>query len=315
MQLSLKAFSSLLLLAVLVSCNRLPVIKNTPTDYEINLRFTGSDFNRDRQKVFIQAAQRWMNVIEADLQDIPIDDGDLPAGDDTCGFDTPAFAGTVDDLLIFASIEPIDGEGDILGRAGPAFIRTANNLTIVGCMQFDSADVESLEDEKTFSQVILHEMSHVLGFGSLWEESPSLLDEPCFNSQGATPGFRGTSSVLEFDALGETGNPPVENNGGNGTRCSHWDEDFFDNELMTGFLGGTTSATVNPLSRLTVASLEDLGYEVDLSQGETYAIPNCSPDCDSSTLKTSEAYEPWEIVLTPKGTIDKNGAIRLLEGR
>lgn len=315
MQLSLKAFVSLLLLFALVSCNRLPVIKNTPTNYEINLEFSGSEFSRDRQKVFIQAAQRWMNVIEGDLQDIPIEEGDLPAGDDICLFDTPAFVGTIDDLLIFASIEPIDGEGKILGQAGPVFLRTSNGLTIVGCMQFDSADVEALEDEKTFSKVILHEMGHVLGFGSLWEETPSLLDEPCFNNSSATSGFRGSRAVLEFDVLGETGNPPVESDGGPGTRCSHWDEDFFDNELMTGFLGGTTSATVNPLSALTIASMGDLGYDVDFSQAESYTIPACSPDCDDATLKALAAYEPWEIILEPKGTIDTNGSMMLFENR
>jgi hypothetical protein len=308
-----KALFCLLFLFALVSCNRLPVIKNTPTDYEINLEFTGSDFNRDRQKVFIEAAQRWMSVIEGDLQELEFD---LPAGDAVCRvFDTPAFAGTVDDLLIFASIAPIDGEGDILGQAGPALIRRDNNLTVVGCMQFDSADVAALEDNGTFSQVILHEMGHVLGYGSLWEDAPSLLDEPCFDNPDATPGFRGTRAVLEFNVLGRTGNPPVEGDGGNGTRCSHWDEDFFDNELMTGFLGGVTSETVNPLSALTIASLEDLGYDVSFSQAEAYAIPSCSPSCDDATLKAANTHEPWEIVLKPKGVIDSNGTITLLEER
>lgn len=310
----LKLLTGLLLFGLVSCSDNFPKIENTTTDYEINLEFSGSEFSRDRQKVFIQAAQRWMNVIEGDLQ--AIEEIDLPAGDDVCTtFNTPAFVGTIDDLLIFASIEPIDGEGNILGQAGPAFTRTSNNLTLVGCMQFDSADVEALEDEKTFSQVILHEMGHVLGVGSLWEESPSLLDEPCFNNQGATPGFKGSRAVLEFDGLGETGNPPVENNGGAGTRCSHWDEDFFDNELMTGFLGGTTSATVNSLSALTIASMEDLGYDVDFSGAESYAIPGCSPNCDDATLKALDAYEPWEIILEPKGAINTTGSMMLFENR
>jgi hypothetical protein len=312
MQILFKILSSLLLLFALVSCNRLPVIKNTPTAYEINLEFTGSEFNGSRQKVFIEAAQRWMSVLEGDLQDISIED-ELPA--DFCGLATPAFVDTVDDLLIVANIEPIDGEGNVLAQAGPAFVRTSNTLTIIGCMQFDSADVEVLEDEETFSKVILHEMGHVLGYGTLWEESPSLLDEPCRGNSSATPGFRGSRAVLEFSVLGETGNPPVENNGGNGTRCSHWDEDFFDNELMTGFLGGVTSATVNPLSALTIASMEDLGYDVSFSQAETYAIPACSPDCDDATLKAAKIDEPWEIVLKPKGMINNNGTLTLFEDR
>ncbi len=45
---------------------------------------------------------------------------------------------------------------------------------------------------------------------------------------------------------------------------------MFRNELMTGFVAGPP----NPLSRLTVASLKDLGYKVDLSKAEAYSLPN-----------------------------------------
>lgn len=63
---------------------------------------------------------------------------------------------------------------------------------------------------------------------------------------------------------------PVENTGGVGTRDSHWRETIFKNELMTGFVGGKP----NPLSRVTVASLKDLGYVVDLSKAEKYKLPD-----------------------------------------
>ena len=39
---------------------------------------------------------------------------------------------------------------------------------------------------------------------------------------------------------------------------------------MSGFI----AAPNNPLSRVTVASLKDLGYVVDLSAAEPYALPN-----------------------------------------
>ena len=63
---------------------------------------------------------------------------------------------------------------------------------------------------------------------------------------------------------------PVENTGGPGTMNSHWRESVFMNELMSGFI----AAPGNPLSRVTVASLQDLGYVVDLSAAEPYALPN-----------------------------------------
>ena len=38
---------------------------------------------------------------------------------------------------------------------------------------------------------------------------------------------------------------------GPGPANSHWDEDTFFNELMTGFLNGASSKFVNPMSRMT----------------------------------------------------------------
>jgi Viral BACON domain/Leishmanolysin len=295
--------------AVTLTCTPVPA-----SEYDIDFQFLGAGMTAARRAVFNEAAGLWSAVIIGDLEDFAVEIGDLPATDTLCGFDTPAFVGTIDDLLIFASIAPIDGPGKILGQAGPAAIRAStNDLTIIGCMQFDEADVEALEGEGTFNEVILHEMGHVLGYGTLWEpfsvNNIDLLDEPCQSNPSATSGFNGAEAVIEFGFLGEIGNPPIENDYGPGTRCGHWDEGFFDNELMTGFLGGITSVTVNPFSALTIASMADLGYEVDLSEAEPYSIPACSPDCDAPTLRATSIEEPWEIILKPRGMVDSEGNI------
>jgi hypothetical protein len=62
---------------------------------------------------------------------------------------------------------------------------------------------------------------------------------------------------------------PVENTGGPGSRDSHWRERVFRHELMSSVIAGTP----NPLSRLTVASLGDLGYQVDLGAAEPFRLP------------------------------------------
>jgi hypothetical protein len=61
---------------------------------------------------------------------------------------------------------------------------------------------------------------------------------------------------------------PVENTGGPTTQDVHWSEAVFENELMTGFI----NSAGNPLSRLTVASLQDLGYVVNFDAAEPYPI-------------------------------------------
>jgi hypothetical protein len=35
----------------------------------------------------------------------------------------------------------------------------------------------------------------------------------------------------------------------------------------------------NPLSLLTVAAMQDIGYETDPSQADEYSLPSCSPSC------------------------------------
>ena len=112
---------------------------------------------------FDAAAARWSQVIRTGLPDVAIN---APAN--LCGTDAPAFAGTVDDVLIDASIVAIDGPGGTLGLAGPCLTRSGGGLPALGAMQFDSADVAALQASGQLQAVILHEMGHVLGIGTLW---------------------------------------------------------------------------------------------------------------------------------------------------
>ena len=77
----------------------------------------------------------------------------------------------------------------------------------------------------------------------------------------------------EYAALKQDSAPvavPVANTGGAGTRDSHWRESVFGNELMTGFL----NASSNPLSRLTVAAMEDMGYQVNYNVADAFTLPS-----------------------------------------
>jgi hypothetical protein len=182
---------------------------------------------------------------------------------------TPSFNGTIDDILIDVLLQPIDGEFGILGAAGPCLVRTADALSVYGVMFFDTADLQFLEDLDLFDEVVVHEMGHVLGFGTLWEFGRDLLD----GTGGADPRFTGPLAIEAYDRLGGTGTVPVEGNEeGPGTADSHWDETTFDNELMTGFL----NLGNNPLSALSVASMGDLGYVIDARAGDRYKLPQLS---------------------------------------
>ena len=88
------------------------------------------------------------------------------------------------------------------------------------------------------------------------------------------PRFRGTAARKEYGILRGTGprDVPVENTGGPGTADGHWRDSVFVTELMTGFV--SAPGTKNPLSRVTAASLQDLGYKVDMAAADPYALPD-----------------------------------------
>ena len=218
--------------------------------FQIQVRFI-EGLTDAQQEVFSLAAERWSQIISADV----------PA------FDTPD-AGVVDDLLIDASGVPIDGVNNVLGQAGPTHIRPGSLIPVRGIMQFDSADLQQMEDNGSLVNVIIHEMGHVLGIGTLWSQhgliEGSGSSDPLFNGVRAMEAYGNLLGSMEPTKV------PVANTGGAGTREGHWRENVFSNELMTGFL----NAGFNPISRLTIASLQDIGYDVNLAAADAYALPS-----------------------------------------
>ena len=236
--------------------------------YNIEVRFLGG-LSAAQKDAFKKAADRWSKVIVGDLPSVLID------GD------------TIDDLLIVAQGVVIDGPGKILGQAGPTHLRPASAgvnafLPAKGLMSFDTADLDQMQADGTLLDVITHEMGHVIGVGTIWKLKGLLV-----GGFGNNPTFKGVNAKKEFGVLKGTGpaNVPVENTGGPGTRDGHWRESVFRNELMSGFI----AAAGNPLSRMTVASLQDMGYTVDLSAAEPYSLPNLMALAEAGTLGAADA--------------------------
>jgi len=276
---------------------------STASGYDIDLVYFGETFSASQKAAFATAARRWRTVVVGDLMDARVQ---RPVSG-SCGRGEPALDTTVDDVLIFAT-SFTDAPGGILGSAGPCVLRGSGDdvgTVVVGFMQFDTADLDSLEADGLLEDVIVHEMGHVLGLGTLWEPQ-GLLDfvasdgaASCRNAAVFTvdPTFVGASGVAAWqDDLGGTGNVPVENGGQPGTRCGHWDEDTFGTELMTGYL----NLGVQSLSVLSVRSLEDLGLTVDPAAADPYALPS------AGALRTQGLFDiaGAETVLMPRGAVD-----------
>lgn len=213
------------------------------------------------QAAFATAAARWSSVIVRGVPDLA-----LPAGTPSCNPDAANLPTVVDDLIIDVQVSPIDGPGGVLGQAGPCYTANSDGLSRVGDMRFDSADVDGLLAGGLFPAVVLHEMGHVLGFGTLWDPQNSGL---LVGAGTADPRFVGPRAMSEYSKLGGTGGVPVENTGGVGTADAHWRAAAFGDELMTGYLGVTPPF---PLSTVTIASLADLGYQVNLSGADVFTL-------------------------------------------
>lgn len=264
----------------------------------ITVNFEG-DVSAQEQQAFNDAAAFWNSVITG-----------YKGNFDEVG--TPV----VHSLVITASTPPIDGVGGTLGQASPTGqLQYADNnpsgtptyarlYAKTGTMEFDSADSAALAASGRFFGVVLHEMGHVLGLGTLWTFNtiadpgfPSLYDKngPTGTFNGETVGMYTGQFALagwrtEFNQPGADF-VPVEKGGGSGTADGHWNEfdggpegiEFgpvsnltgmdFSHELMTGWASDTFF-----LSTVTLGGLEDLGYEVDYSKaGPIEAVPEMSP--------------------------------------
>lgn len=215
------------------------------------------------QTAIAAAVQRWQSIIVGDLPSHTID---IPAG--TCDPAVLAESTTIDDIKIQIIIDSIDGPGDVLGGAGPCVLRSTNGLPSLGFIRLDSADLATMP-QADLNYLLLHEMGHVLGFGTLWPDQALLTgacpDDPNAVTCATDPQYVGVVGRQKYHDMGGLAtNVPVEGTGGVGTWNSHWRESVFQNEIMTGFIG----SGANPLTAMTIGSMQDLGYSVDYTTAE-----------------------------------------------
>jgi len=273
--------------------------------FKIDLVFL-STMTSAESAAFITAKARWEAAI---YQPVSAYHVQLSAGQ--CGAGSPAIDSTnVTSVVIYASIIPIDGVGGILGQAGPCVLRNSPGfLPALGLMQFDVADVDTLVAHGMFDEVILHEMAHVLGYGTIWggsylnlERNPCNGADPC----STDPHFVGAQATAAFLQVGGsiyTGGAivPVEDSGGLGTVDAHWRERVLKNELMTGYL----NPGFNPLSVVSIGSMQDLGYTVNYGAADPYVL--------SWPLRAATALPQFalrnDVLRIPMYVIDPSGRV------
>lgn len=181
--------------------------------------------------------------------------------------------GVIDDLVIDVTLSDIDTIGGVIGQGRPTAVRssdgsTPDGLPVSGEIFIDLNDVDSLLSKGTLDDLALHEILHVMGFGTLWEV-PGVRDwltDPVFVPNTETRNPNDGEIFVTYTGGStdpENAEPLVDLEGSLG----HWDEATYGDELMTTVF----NPAGNFLSQMTLDALVDLGYAVDSSIGAQLA--------------------------------------------
>ncbi len=253
-----------------------------------------TDIPLDVGNAMSSALAKWGSAIEFDLEDVRINSN----FDSGCGIVPPTL---IDDVLIFAYVGLIDGPGGAVAVAGPCVLRGGGpdaGLPLIGAVIMDLDDLTALRLAGLLEEVVLHEVGHVLGIGTVsW---PELTEGDC----STEPRFRGDAANHQWKSLGKFGGVPMENLGapGDGSNCSHWRESEMGSEIMTPII----NLGRNPLSRVTLGALFDLGYTVDEFEADQYR----PGDPAGVAPESGGGFHLRDRLIRPELLISPNGVLR-----
>ncbi len=260
--------------------------------FDITIEFTSDDTPNNYIAAFEDAVERWKEIIT----------GDLPY----------AFVegyGFVDDILIEVAVENIElvfegVEQSILAlstvldqrsdaSAGAGALPTYSRIVV------NSEEVGQLLNLDEF---VMHTIGRALGFGALWEEFGIVRDIDGIAT------YTGPNALREMQALSRDLNGVnVLEDGKNGSLAAeYWSESVLDNELMTPRIEmrrpeagpGTPGIPDNPISALTIAAMQDLGYQVNYDAADRYFLASGAL---ANVLQTF-SYDPQPSSVFSAGT-------------
>lgn len=232
---------------------------SSPNDFYIEVVFGEgtADFTPEMRTAVNEAAAVWENTISQSSFDnehiltIEIEGEDLGS--------------TEGSLAARASLDPesleLDNNGNFLPDRGRSVVNT--NALLLPIFS---------DNTQYFREILTHEFAHVMGFGSLWETN-DLIDPITgvyYADTYAGEVYNSSNNTTNLDI-------PLTTDEGSGSDFAHWQEETFGNELMTHEF--EPIGVSNPLSELTLASLEDIGWNVNYEVAELY------PDFSTESAK------------------------------
>lgn len=184
-----------------------------------------------------------------------------------CFSGEPALNESHDNLLLFVSVAPIDGQHGVLAYTQICGQSASNSLPIVSHIRFDADDIDSLEAKGLLPSIVTHEMAHALGFNPQVYARLGLaagdINDPYFTGANARAEFAQKIATYSGNAV------PLEDLDRLGTQSSHWRWSVFGDELM---ISSILPGYKYPLSTVTLGLFEDIGYRVNMSAADPYPI-------------------------------------------
>jgi len=231
-------------------------------NFDITVEFASDDISNLYVDAFESAVERWEEIITGDLDygfvegygfvddiliEVAVDDIDL------------TFEGVTQEILAISSVLDQRDDSDAL----PTYSRIVINEEAVGTLL-------------NLDEFAANTIGRALGFGSLWTTTGIVQEID------GVPTYTGPNGLREIAELSDNlnGVNVLEDGVDGALAAEYWSEAILNAELMTSrvelrrpesgeaFLGRPD----NPISKLTIAAMEDLGYQVNYGAADSFSL-------------------------------------------
>ncbi|MEP5729786.1 MAG: DUF4214 domain-containing protein [Sulfitobacter sp.] len=268
--------------------------------FGITVEFTSDDVPNVYIDAFEDAVGRWEEIIIGDL-DYGFVEG----------------YGFVDDILIEVAVADIEltfeGVEQTILAISTVLDQRSDALSGAGALPTHSRIVlnsEEIGELLNLAELAQNTIGRALGFGSLWEEFGLVRD-----IDGVAT-YTGSNALREIAELSDdlNGQNVLEDGDDGALAAEYWSEANLDNELMTSRVelrtlssgAGQPGVSDNPISELTVAAMQDLGYEVDYGVADPFSL---RPDPLTRKVPSVETFDQTAIARRVVADLENNDEI------